>query len=1002
MNTDFFTVVYVCISLLVVYFDIFTAYKCLGLKRKSSNWLALTCIGAAMVQIAYLVSVFVSSYRAMSVFMSLYFTSVSITVFAFFVFFRIYVRSGFGKREIISFWALIGWLVFDITCNVINTFKEIVVQYYSNGQSVARYSYKMLPVFWVHLIVIYMMLVVTFVNIYKGARRVPKVYRRPFIYSIWMIIVVVAINAAYLYFPSAFGGNALDYSIWGYTIATLMIYHNCYVYADVGMKPFYHSVIVENVNQGVALFDYAGRLTITNAKLLSLLPDLKITDEMPIEDFIKMIGVDINTNRREENYSLQFYNKKDNKNRSIRLDHRGLKSDGEMIGELLVFTDEVGDVDVLTSFYNWEIFKASNEDMPIEENESAIVAVCDINGLGEINNEHGRAVGDRAISLLAESIRKHFPADAHYVRGQEASLIVIVHGMDMEAVNKALVQVQTEVSQQTDINCFINIQSAISIKNAEDNDIVETIKLAFKSLKNKKLLDKKSPKSELVRSLVKALEEVDYGTEEHVKRTQALGYELGKRLGLTDIQLTDLALLCILHDIGKIGIPLNILNKPSKLNDSEWRMMKSHTEKGYQIAMSAKELSDIADMILHHHECWDGRGYPDGLTKESIPLLSRIISVVDAYDAMVNDRPYRKGISTERAIAELKRCAGTQFDPAIVNEFVAMLPEVNTDDVKDETIIMSAQVFEEDEPSVEEADTSNVYTVNYCRYWLDSKNVIVEVNDVFESLTGYSKEDVKTLKLSQNDLLPEEDKVGYAILVNEQISKNSVAYFEHRIKCKNGTIKRVLCFGRLYYDAAVLENRSEIIVVDTASTHAMKAILDEEHTKAQVRLDRWEDKYRTDSLTGILNHESFRSDVDLKLVEGSEKVMLMMLDVDRFKNYNDTYGHKAGDEFLIMIAQNLSSALRSQDLACRMGGDEFACALFYSPSTSDEIMYKRANQIYEKLNYILSADGSGASISAGVVISSDENNTFNKLYETVDRALYDAKESGRECLVIAK
>ena len=121
--------------------------------------------------------------------------------------------------------------------------------------------------------------------------------------------------------------------------------------------------------------------------------------------------------------------------------------------------------------------------------------------------------------------------------------------------------------------------------------------------------------------------------------------KVGKRLGLNSIERTRLSLLSMLHDIGKITIPLEILNKPSSLNEDEWEVLKTHTIKGKNIALSSPLFKDIADEILHHHERWDGMGYPDGLSKETIPLLSRIVSVVDSFDAMISDRPYRKRMS---------------------------------------------------------------------------------------------------------------------------------------------------------------------------------------------------------------------------------------------------------------------------------------------------------------------------------------------------------------------
>lgn len=141
-------------------------------------------------------------------------------------------------------------------------------------------------------------------------------------------------------------------------------------------------------------------------------------------------------------------------------------------------------------------------------------------------------------------------------------------------------------------------------------------------------------------------------------------------MNLKTSDLDELILSAELHDIGKIGIPEDILLKPSKLNDEEFEIMKSHVEKGYRIVNSLGELGSVAKNVLTHHEKWDGSGYPLGLKKEEIPLLSRIIAVADSYDAMVHERVYKKAMKKEDAIKELRRCSGTQFDPEIVDIFI--------------------------------------------------------------------------------------------------------------------------------------------------------------------------------------------------------------------------------------------------------------------------------------------------------------------------------------------
>jgi|GEM_PF-4851160 len=156
----------------------------------------------------------------------------------------------------------------------------------------------------------------------------------------------------------------------------------------------------------------------------------------------------------------------------------------------------------------------------------------------------------------------------------------------------------------------------------------------------------------------------------HSEKVAELSYLLGKALNLSKQTLKDLKLTAIYHDIGKTKIPSSILNKPHSLNIDEWAIMKEHPIIGYNIIKNKMKLHNVAFYVKHHHEKIDGSGYPSGLRGDKIPYISRIIAIVDAYDAMTVDRPYRKALSKEQAIKELKDNAGTQFDQHIVEVFI--------------------------------------------------------------------------------------------------------------------------------------------------------------------------------------------------------------------------------------------------------------------------------------------------------------------------------------------
>lgn len=545
------------------------------------------------------------------------------------------------------------------------------------------------------------------------------------------------------------------------------------------------------------------------------------------------------------------------------------------------------------------------------------------------------------------------------------------------------------------------IQEAVCVTEDDSPDVLSAIKIASESMRAKKLLDRDSSHSGILTSLIRTLQECDSDTEHHVRRTQLMGAELGKRIGLTESDQSRLALLCLLHDIGKIGIPLEILNKPGKLSDEEWKIIQTHTEKGYEIANSNNELRVIADEIRHHHERWDGMGYPDGLSRESIPLLARVIAVVDAFDAMTNRRSYRGAMSVASAIDELKRCAGSQFDPHIVSEFLSMLKEnPPAEPDRESTAITATESPAENTLHMSEADEcTSVYPVQYSRYILDSSMRIIDVDENFEKLTGYSAEDIRLRDIYQADLIPKEERTEYLCHTSACLAKNTMLFQEHRIQKKDGSTLYVMCFGRVYFDSVVRSERSEIIIADISKTQTVKMITDEEQNRAQIRLKQWENTFRRDSLTGLLNHAAFRSDVELRLLDGTTKVMMLMMDIDKFKNYNDTYGHFNGDKLLISVAQALKSALDEDDCVCRMGGDEFAVAVFFNVRATDAETIAYAQKIFEKVSQTLKNTEGDSGISMGMAMSVPDS-TFTQLYEVSDKALYQAKQDGRGRLVI--
>ena len=192
-----------------------------------------------------------------------------------------------------------------------------------------------------------------------------------------------------------------------------------------------------------------------------------------------------------------------------------------------------------------------------------------------------------------------------------------------------------------------------------------------------KLYGCRSPRSNIIKTLTKALETKDFINAGHAERLQDLVVATARSVGLHTNAINGLRLLAHAHDVGKVSISSGILYKPGPLNEEEIKEIQRHCEIGHRIALSSPDLSPISEWILMHHEWWNGEGYPLGLKGEEIPMECRIFAIADAYDAMTSDRPYRQAQSVEYAVTELRRLAGSQFDPKLVEVFIKVIQSSN-------------------------------------------------------------------------------------------------------------------------------------------------------------------------------------------------------------------------------------------------------------------------------------------------------------------------------------
>ncbi|NPV72463.1 MAG: PAS domain S-box protein [Pelotomaculum sp.] len=331
--------------------------------------------------------------------------------------------------------------------------------------------------------------------------------------------------------------------------------------------------------------------------------------------------------------------------------------------------------DSLTGLYNRAYFEEEMRRAGEGRYDSVGIIICDVDDLKIVNDTLGHDAGDALLIAAARVIKESFREGDMVARIGGDEFAVLLPESDYKVLEDACCRIRGAIARYNAENPGLPL--SISIGFAARSGIPKSMSDLFKEADNKmyreKLYRSRNAQNFAFQTLKKALGARDFIYDGHTERLQSLVTEMARAISLPENKIADLRLLAQFHDIGKVGIPDSILFKPGALDPEEYMEMQRHCEIGHLIAMSPPDLNHIADLILKHHEWWNGKGYPLGLKGEDIPLECRILTIADAYDAMTSDRPYRKAMTHEEAVSELKRCAGTQFDPYLVDKFLELL-----------------------------------------------------------------------------------------------------------------------------------------------------------------------------------------------------------------------------------------------------------------------------------------------------------------------------------------
>jgi diguanylate cyclase (GGDEF)-like protein len=507
-----------------------------------------------------------------------------------------------------------------------------------------------------------------------------------------------------------------------------------------------------------------------------------------------------------------------------------------------------------------------------------------------------------------------------------------------------------------------------------------------------------------LRTLCIALNAKDHYTLGHTARVAAYMVLLGRQLGWSAEMVSRVGESAYLHDIGKIGIPDRVLTKPGKLNQREWEMMRGHPAMSAEIIKPLYE-DEVVLGVRHHHERYDGRGYPDGLVGDDIPLVARAMCVADSYDAMSADRPYHRGLTYTKCLEELERCAGAQFDPVMVDAFRAVLAYVAERRQRALALARQAAALIDGDAhralgaGGSEADPAYRETVAILRGVRDADPAVRFITTVARRGAGYEfvcdAEEDESLRSRLGDLVAFDPELVRAFEGADLdiclVAADQFGIWISAVAPVTDSAGDIVAVVNVDYPAC--DETAEDSLEGGAMSSALTALLE----GSQERFDRVTVDAVTDTLTGLYNHRYLHEGLAKALeaaIDEAAEVSLVLCDVDHLERLNRELGHSQGDDALRVIGQLIDGAARATDICARFGGDEFAIVLAGMGGADAVARIEGVRAAVAAAG--LGAEGGTLTLSAGVATFPWDGRSKDELIDAARRALAVAKNRGRD------